>query len=470
MENKKTNSAFDMDRRTFLKASGGMAVALAGGGMARSFAAEPASPPNILLIMTDQQHIDTISAGGCPYVNTPALDKIKRSGVSFTNSYCTNPICSPSRSSVWTGRMPSETGVWKNSRPIRFDIRNVGEWLGQEAGYETVYAGKWHLPSGYSHFIPGFRVLHTGISGVGNVGDTAVSHACEGYLRNYSSSKPFLMLTNFMQPHDICEWYRLNKIPPKNLRYEELADNLPPLPDNFELTSPEPEEVRRRREGWEAFEGHWDERHWRYYLWSYYRFIEQVDGEIGRILRALEETGLEKNTLLIFTSDHGEGLARHRLIRKQTAYDSAAKVPLLISWPGHIPSNQTDNTHLVCGLDFVPTACEYAGVAAPPNMRGASLKPLLEGKEVPWRAHTVTEIPNNVGRMVRSERYKFVTYVNDPVQQLFDMEKDPGETVNLATTGDYSSIVKEHKALLDEWEAKLDVAPDNPNQEWWSPS
>jgi len=457
-----------MDRRTFVKACGGAAFALADGRFANSgFAARSSSPPNILLIMTDQQAIDTIAAVGCSYVKTPAMDRIKKRGVSFVRSYCANSVCSPSRAAILTGRAASETGVWKNSEHIRFDIPNMGEWFSQQAGYETVYAGKWHLPSGYSHFIPGFRVLHTGISGVGNVGDTAVSRACEGFLRNRSSSKPFLMVASLMQPHDICEWYRLNKIPPSRLPYQELADELPPLPDNFEVTTPEPEELKRRREGWEPYEGKWDKQHWRYYLWSYYRHVEMVDGEIGRLLQALEETELDKSTLIVFTSDHGEGMAQHQLARKQTAYEASARVPLMVSWPRHVLEDHTDTTHLVTGMDIMPTVCEYAQIATPPNMRGQSLKPLLEGKSVPWRSHIVTEIPKNVGRMVRTERYKYVTYLNDPVEQLFDMDEDPGETVNLAAGSRHASILNEHKKLLKGWESQLDIAANVPNPDAW---
>ncbi|MCK5175609.1 MAG: sulfatase-like hydrolase/transferase, partial [Planctomycetes bacterium] len=358
-------------------------------------------------------------------------------------------------------------GVWKNSERIRFDFLNMGEWFSQRGDYDTVYAGKWHLPSGYSHYIPGFRVLHTGISGVGNVGDTAVSRACEGFLRNRSSNKPFLMVASLMQPHDICEWNRLNEIPPSRLPYQELADELPPLPDNFELNAAEPKAVKLRREGWEPFEGKWDKPHWRYYLWSYYRQVEMVDGEIGRLLQALEETGLDKNTLVVFTSDHGEGMAQHRLARKQTAYESSARVPLMVSWPGHIPENKTDTTHLVTGMDLMPTFCDYAGIAPPANMRGKSLKPLLEGKSVPWRSYIVMEIPTNAGRMVRTQRYKYITYLDDPVEQLFDMQDDPGETVNLANSPKYASILDEHKKLLNQWEDRLDIPESVPNADAW---
>ena len=192
-----------------------------------------------------------------------------------------------------------------------------------------------------------------------------------------------------------------------------------------------------------------------------------VDGEIGRVLQALEETGLDRNTLIVFTSDHGEGMAQHQLARKQTAYEASARVPLMVSWPGHVLENTTDATHLVTGMDIMPTVCEYAGIAPPAKMRGKSLKPLLEGRSVPWHSYIVMEIPTNAGRMVRTERYKYITYLDDPVEQLFDMQDDPGETVNLAASSRYTSILDEHKELLNQWEDRLDIPEGVPNADAW---
>ena len=133
--------------------------------------------------MTDQQGINTISANGCQNIHTPNMDRLAHAGVSFIESHSTNPLCSPARSSMITGRMTSETGVITNDLPIRSDIPNLGQWLGA-GGYETTYIGKWHIPASYPSSIPGFKVIPTGIGGQGNIGDSAVSRACQGYLRN----------------------------------------------------------------------------------------------------------------------------------------------------------------------------------------------------------------------------------------------------------------------------------------------
>lgn len=130
--------------------------------------------------------------------------------------------------------------------------------------------------------------------------------------------------------------------------------------------------------------------------------------------------------------------------------------------------NRTNIAHLVSGLDITPTLCDYAGIKAPANMRGVSLRALLEGNGGLSRDFIVSEVSSNTGRMVRTERYKYVTYKGDSVDQLFDMRNDPGETKNLAISLQYASTVKEHQKLLKDWERRLDVPANVPNTDaWW---
>ncbi|MFB0554852.1 MAG: sulfatase [Phycisphaerae bacterium] len=460
-----------VNRRDFIKLSGSAVALLANGTLKRNvFAARQSrrqKPKNLLLIFTDQQHTNTIAAGGCQYVRTPTLDRLKTSGVSFTQSYSANPVCSPARSCVFTGRTSSETAVYVNGRPIRSDIPNLGQWFSQQTDYETFYAGKWHLPRTYTSNIPGFNVINTGIGGFGYLCDTVMSRACEGFLRNRSKSKQFLLVASFMQPHDICEWLRLNMDKPQEIRYPQLADKFPELPDNFEFDENEPGAIKKRRLGNEPFKGKWNKEQWRYYRWSYYRNIEHLDAEIGRILQALEDCGYAKDTLIVLTSDHGEGLAHHQMVRKNTLYDEAAKVPLLFSWPGHILENSTDTAHLASGLDIMPTLCDYAGITLPKNMRGRSLRPILEGRSVSADNFIVTEVRSNTGRMFRTPSFKYITYQDDSVEQFFDMRTDTGETKNLAASSRYALVLAEHRKMLREWESRLDVPPNVPNADVW---
>ena len=468
---KERRSSRGINRREFVKLVGGAAALLAGGTLASNVFAGRRSrkpkPKNILLILTDQQHIDTIAAGGCGHVRTPALDRLKMSGVSFTQSYSANPLCSPARSAVFTGRTSSECAVHVNGRSIRSDIPNMGQWFSEHTDHETFYAGKWHLPRTYTSNIPGFKVINTGIGGFGYLCDTAMSRACEGFLRNRSKSKPFLLVASFMQPHDICEWLRLNMDNPDKTRYPELAGELPELPDNFEFDTNEPEAIRKRRLANEPFKGNWNKQQWRYYRWSYYRNIEYVDAEIGRVLRAVEDSGREKDTLVVFTSDHGEGMGHHQMVRKSSFYDEASRVPLLFSWPGHIHEGEEESFHPVSGLDIMPTLCDYAGIRPPENMRGMSLRDMLESKVLSWGRSVISEVTGNTGRMFRGPRYKYITYAENVVEQLFDMINDPGETKNLAASSRYASALAEHRKLLAVHEARLDVPSDIPNADFW---
>jgi len=457
-----------LSRRQVLQASAGTVAALSTGATFGA-APSPARPAlNVLLVMTDQQHIATISARGCRHVRTPALDRLCREGVTFDESYSTNPLCSPARSSLWTGRMPSETGVPVNGRPIHRSIPNLGQWVREHTSHETIYAGKWHLPASFTHNVPGFTVLTPGVSGQGNLGDTSTSLACEAYLRNRSKSKPFLMVASFFQPHDICQWLRLNQDDPGDLRYPPIADELPPLPDNFHFDANEPATLRQKRDRNEPGDkkGAWSQKHWRYYLWSYYRHIEMVDAEIGRLLDAFRQSGHARDTLVIFTSDHGEGLGHHQMVRKNFLYEEAVKVPLIASFPGHVPAGTVDGENLVSGLDIVPTVCDYLGIEAPPKMHGRSLRPLLEGRRPPRRPFVASEIGHRA-RMIRSPRYKYVTYRDDPIEQLFDLRADAGETKNLAPRADQASVLADHRKMLADWQNRLSPAPNLSEGQAW---
>lgn len=456
MRERKKASTYTATRRQFLKTGALASAALVAGRLpgARGRTMRTSKRPNFLFIITDQQAIDTISANGCRYLRTPAMDHLARTGVSFQESHSPNPLCSPARSSFLTSRMTSETSVVVNNRPIRSDIPNIGQWLG-ERGYETVYAGKWHLPQSFTPEIPGFDVICTGLGGLGNLGDSAVSRASAAYLRNRRSKEPFLLVASFLQPHDICQWVTMHRNPPDELRYPVLTDELPPLPANFEFDPREPKPVARRpSRTWG-----WPEWHWRYYVWSYYRHVEMVDAEIGRVLQALEDAGERENTVVLLTSDHGEGMGRHQMVTKNYLYEEALKVPLLFSCPGQIAEDVKDAAHLVSGVDIVPTICDYAGVETPPRALGRSLRPWLEQRPADGHEFVAAEV-TRTGRMIRTQDYKYITYQGDPVEQLFDMRADPGETKNLAGESAHAAALEEHRKLLRDWESRLDVAPE----------
>ena len=453
-------------RRKLLQAGGAgvAAAALPALGAAPAKPKAPGKRPNVLLILCDQLGLDAIGAHGFADARTPNLDRLVRGGTTFLESHSTNPVCSPARSSIMTGCMPVETGVITNGRPIHASRPNVGQWL-RRSGYETLYCGKWHLPGGYQAKIDGFDVLPAGM-GQGDLGDTIVSNACAAWLKNRgrggpAAAKPFLMVASFMQPHDICYWgnARANRMPPNlPLPFERLRGRLPKLPPNHRSRPKEPQRLAQRRVR------EYTEDMWRYYLYIYARQVEMLDADVGRVLDAVEAAGLGDETVILFTADHGDGRARHLHVSKWYPYDEAVKVPMVVSCPGRVAEGAKDAVHLVSGVDVMPTICDYAGVEPPKTCRGRSLRPLSEGRRVPWRECVVSEWMVQ-GRMVRTPRYKYARYEGDPVEMLFDMQADPWETKNLAEEAGHAALLGKHRKLLAAFQAEMRTVEPTPTIE-----
>ena len=430
----------------------------AGAVMTRSALAAPTTPktkpPNFLLVLCDQLGLDALGGHGCPDVHTPNLDRLIRRGTTFLESHSTNPVCSPARSSLMTGRMPVETGVITNGRPIHPSCPTIGQWLG-ESGYETVYCGKWHLPGGVPQAGDGFTVLSSR-KGQGDLDDAAVSRTCEAYLKNRPQDRPYLMVASFLQPHDICYWgNHAGDRMPAGLPFPQLRGRLPELPPNHKSRPPAPQKL-------DAIVCNvYSEQQWRYYLYIYARMVEMLDADVGRVLDAVEASGQSENTVILFTSDHGDGRGRHSHVAKWYPYEESVKVPMVVACPGRIAANQRDATHLVSGVDAMSTMCDYAGIEPPPHVHGRSLRPLLEGNNAAWREFVSSE-HHVTGRMLRTEQYKYVRYEGDPVEQLFDMKSDPWEMNNLYREARCAGVLADHRKLLAEFQARLRPVPPTP--------
>ena len=419
-------------------------------------AAEGGKRPNVLIITTDQQRVDVMSAVGNPWVKTPNMDAIAAQGVYFTQSYCSYPLCSPSRSSLHTGRTPHEIRVDHNSLPIDPAMPLSGQVF-RAAGYDTGYAGKWHMPASYpSDGIAGFEVLNktSREKKMAQVVDEATKDVAVEFLGR-AHEKPFFLVVSFINPHDICllagedspllddVWKRYQPAP---------GTELPPLPSNFASPVGTPESLVKR------LHEQWDENHWRRYRYAYCRMVEDVDRQVGEVLSALRKAGQEENTMIIFTSDHGEGLASHRWTGKMMFYDEEAAVPLVVSWKGVTPPGRIDREHLVSTLDVLPTICDYAGLQPPPAMRGASLRTVIEKHGEGGHDFVASEMSSVGGRqrsfMVRTKKYKYMSLAGAAqAEMLFDMESDPGEMKNLAGEALLAGELERHRQLLAQWKA-----------------
>jgi len=443
-------------RRLIGAGAAGLCTLAIGGGLS---AADSRRRPNVLIITTDQQRVDAMGAGGNKWVKTPHMDALAANGVCFTKSYCPYPFCSPSRAALHTSRMPHEVGVDNNGIAISPSVPVLGQVF-RDAGYDTGYAGKWHFPATYPRKgIRGFEVLSGAISRPGKLAyrlDEAVVNATVEFIRR-KREKPFLAVASFMNPHDIC-WPAVEEHRPSAPRLSDVwqryqppaGAELPPLPANFGYRREMPDFTHTgQRE-------HWDENQWRRYVYTYYRMVEDVDRQVGLVVQAVRDIGQEDNTLIIFASDHGEGLASHGRTGKSTFYEESAAVPLVISWKGVIPAGRMDRDHLVSTLDVLPTMCDYAGVPGPAVMRGRSLRPIIEKPQQPGHEYIVSEMTYGPARcfMLRTKRYKYMVFPDadgQKLEMLFDMGTDPDEMKNLAGQAAVAAELDRHRKLLAEW-------------------
>lgn len=403
--------------------------------------------PNFLVILTDQQTHNAWSGSGNAWLKTPAMDSIARRGMVFTNAVCPYPVCSPSRSAIFTGRMPHETRVMGNGGPIPAGMASMGE-IFRAAGYNTAYGGKWHLPKSFDG-MTGFTKIIGG-SALGRDMDGPLSNACAEWLRR-SPGAPFLLVASFMNPHDICDWIRQHK----GTRELPASAAMPPAPLNMAVDPLEPEAIQyHRTAGYDLMSqavgiaSEWRRDDMRLYLHDYYRMVEQVDGEIGKVLTALRETGQERDTVIVFASDHGEGLGAHRWAQKASFYEESLRVPFFVAGPGVAAGVNGELTTLA---DIVPTMCGLAGIAAPADVRGVNV---CEGFSRPFVTSELRYgVAEREGRMLRTKRYKYVRFNSGARrEQLFDLETDPGETFNLAGRG--GGILEDHRRLMNEWFSK----------------
>lgn len=409
------------------------------------------TPPNVIWITTDQQFAGAMSCAGNRYIETPGMDRLARAGTRFERAYCASPGCAPSRASMLTGRLPSATMAEEDGAYIRADHRpeTIGRLLA-DAGYLCAYAGKW---SGGDR-----ERLRTefGFRDLWGKNDRRVPEAVGAFLTE-DRDRPVFLSVNFDNPHTICEWSR-DQTPPWGSVSDVPPGQYPPLPANHAVPAFEPKAIRDyvdQSTNWGAMEGA-TPNEWRAYRHAYYRLIERADAGIARVLDALQQEDLFRDSLVIFTSDHGDHHGAHQLIQKLFLYEESARVPFIISPPGEGVGDGGDVDDLLVssGLDLLPTTCSYAGVSTPEGLHGQSLRPRLEHGSAPDREFVVAEADGGSlrGRMIRSEEYKYVVYHRGRHnEQLHHLASDPGEMVNLAVCEQYRDELDRHREHLLEW-------------------
>jgi choline-sulfatase len=434
--------------------------------------------PNIVMIMADQF---TSNALGHPAVKTPNLDRLIHSGVTFENCYCNSPICVASRASFLSGKHISEIGVYDNGSEFPAGIPTFVHHL-RRGGYETVLSGKMHFvgpdqlhgferrltkdiqPATFDLTPDWTKGIYanpgTGVKRLKNSGvcewnkildyDEKVLHRTLEQIRTFSmrkEQKPFFLCGSFFHPHDPFEitqeyWdmYRDTDIPMPDVPPEPLDDmhsfnqwiQKHHEIDTCELTE---EEIQKNRR-------------------AYYGMVTYFDHKVGQIIDELERMNMMDNTMIVVTSDHGEMLGEHGMWFKRTFYDPAAKVPLIMSYPEHLPAGKKVN-EVVSLVDLAATLMQMGNVPDCDKwiseMDGDSFEPLLVSDDPQWKDEMICEYygegPIHPMIMLRKGPYKYV-HVHEHEPLLFDMVQDPNETKSLASLPDYAHVLEEFKSRI----------------------
>jgi len=458
-----------MNRREFIRSIGLATVATISPGLR----AAGVKRPNIVLIMTDQQFADAMSCVmGSRYINTPNMDNLAASGMRFTKAYCANPLCVPNRTSIFTGRYPHEHGKQINSTsPIDpNEFPNIGMVL-RKAGYVTGYFGKWHIPYPFKKT----TADKSGYDQTFDALDYQIAAPAIDFI-NRNKDKPFFVVFSLMNPHNICQYGRSQPLPDGDIGEVPAPEQCPPAPTNMEKARNQSDALEviwqaRLRAKYKDTDKRmfaplelWGADDWRKYRWAYYRMVELADKEMGKVLTALRRAGLEENTVVIFTADHGDGIGAHRWAQKNMFYDETARIPMIVSQKGTTKVGTSD--FLVNnGIDIMPTICDYAGAMAPAKCSGTSLRSIVEGgrprserEYVACSTHFVQDLradgkPIDLqGRMIRTKDFKY--YIFDQGKQpemLIDMKNDPGEMENLVDNPKYAEVLAKHRKMFTKY-------------------
>ncbi len=453
--------------------------------------------PNIVFVLTDDHAAHALSCYGSAITTTPQLDRLAAEGLRFTNAFCTNALCTPSRASILTGTYSHRNGVYTlddklDNRQPTFPI------LFQRAGYQTAIVGKWHLGHGERHDPAGFDYWNVlpdqGIYVDPELIESGTRTRHRGYVTDLITDlgldwldrrdpeRPFLLLLQHKAPHS--PWV------PAERHRGLFADGPVPVPSTYDddhegrataariarirvdthLSAEELKEPVPAGLTWSA------ERQWKYqrFIADYLRCVAAVDESMGRVLDWLDDAGLAEDTIVVYTSDQGFFLGDHGWFDKRFMYEESLRMPLLVRYPRAVPAGETRDA-MVLNLDFAPTLLDYAGVAAPPDTQGRSFRPVCERARVEgwrdafyyryWEHLSAISVCAHYG--VRTARHKLIHYYGEglgttgssaesmtPEWELFDLAADPQELINVYQDPRYADVRAELTRLLHRLKAE----------------
>ena len=411
--------------------------------------------PNIVFIMADQMRGSAMGKGN-EEVYTPNLDKLAKGGTLFTRTVSNTPVCSPVRASIITGLHTLSHELVNNDKALRTDVRTLGHCL-NEAGYKCGYIGKWHMDcadrgvfvppgprrQGFDDFWASYNCNHRYFEGYYYLNDNPEPIWIDGYepfeqtkiaieyLQNKSENEePFCLFLSYGPPHcpydEVPQKYK-DMYPPGKIKPRPNASN------NIDLNK----------------------------VSGYYGHITALDECVGNLLDSIDEFGLKDNTLVIFTSDHGDMLYSQDRGWKCKPWRESIIVPFIARWPGHIPSNRVSNG-LFSHVDIMPTLLSAAGAPIPNDIQGKDMLKLLTGNESAGQDSVFINYPLSPKRFsfrewrgVVTEKYTFARF-KDKNWVLYNDESDPYQLDNLVDNPEYKNLTCELDETLDQWLGKLD--------------
>ena len=414
-------------------------------------------PPNVLVILPDQLGARWAPAYGNSVVHAPRLDQFARQSVIFDRAITTSPICTPYRGCLLSGRYPSQTGVRQNGQAYPREIPSLADRL-NDAGYATHWIGKWHLGgspqcnrrvepdqrAGFQHFI-GWESHHVDhYAGLIWHGDETDAREMPGHETDAltdialdqlrvaaAGDQPFFMLVSYQAPHPPCN-------PPGAFRALYAGSDLLPEPNADQ-------DAWYRMPHWKA---DYDVNEFRE---RYFGEISHLDAAFGRLLDALDSLAISGETLVMFTSDHGEMAGAHGSFGKGVMYEEALHVPLIIRPPGQNAAGGSSTP--VATIDLLPTLLDYAGATSDAADEGISLRRWIEGAEDDAERVVISEFKDYCAL---DGRWKLITAGRSlEAAALYDIANDPFELDNRVACRSAAEIVERLRHALSDWEARL---------------
>jgi choline-sulfatase len=430
-------------------------------------AAQP-KRPNIIVFMTDDHGAWANGAYGCAEMYTPNIDRLAKGGAQFTRAYAATPVCSPSRMTYLTGKMPSTHGVQDWIRPAESFGERTKFWLKghttfakllAEAGYRTGMTGKWHMgedakaQEGFSYWatVPGGGGPYKDVTFVKNGREVKAPGFKEDFIGDCAleflgqkSAQPFFLYVPFYAPHT-------------PFSYQPDEDRAHYAKSAFACFPREPRHPWQNR-GLRAH--HLEEESMR----SYSALISGADRNVGRVLQYLREHGLENDTTVVFTADQGWNAGHHGVWGKGNGtwpfnmYEESIRVPMLWRHPGRIPAGQK-RAEMISSYDLFPTILEWAGISAPPDRArpGRSYAPLLRGEKPRWDNRLFFEY--SMVRAIRTGGAKLVVRTPGWPSEFYDLEADPGERRNLIDEPSRARQIAGLRAEMEQWFAGIGAPP-----------